>query len=270
MTTKNLSVDVDYLVQEYAAGRGCKQLAKELHVSVNLVLNRLKERGIRPDRLRIWRKHEAEIVRCYLQGESAKSLQDRLHVSRAVIVRKLKARGIYIRGRQEAEKLKWERMSEDKRQRQVHAAHLTRRGKGERSLEKMLVLRGISVTAQQPIGPYHCDLGACPVAVEVLCDDRYLHETRPRDRMLKRFHYFLDLGWFPLAVIFPITKFAANRIAAYIEHVRRHPASRRCYRVIWGTGELAASGSLKKDQLSFVLATDRRLYSKGRHGNSRR
>jgi hypothetical protein len=119
----------------------------------------------------------------------------------------------------------------------------------------MLQDRGIPTIAQQAIGPYNCDLGAYPVAVEVFGGGWHWYGDHVAI-VPKRFRYILDAGWHILAVkidaAFPLTSVTADYIAAYIQQARSDPSSRREYRVIRGAGETLASGSADDDQISIV------------------
>jgi very-short-patch-repair endonuclease len=125
----------------------------------------------------------------------------------------------------------------------------------EGTLERLLAERGIAIVPQCAIGPYNCDLGAYPVAVEIFGGHWHWHGYHLRVAE-KRLNYLLNAGWHVLAILvnktFPITDATAEYVAAYIESARGDPARRREYRVIRGAGELIAAGSVDDEKISIV------------------
>ena len=205
-----------------------------------------------------------DLVNRYLAGESEKALADSLGVSRTVIRRRLIETDTPIRGRSEAETLKWARMSETERARQVTAAHMASRGRTASTRERIriaatvetnwrshitpdedrllgwLEARGVDVVPQQQVHVYNCDLGTFPVAVEVF-GGNYHWMGRHKARLSERFRCFFDAGWHVLVVHVtanhPLSESAANHIVTYLESARRNPSARREYRMIRGESE---------------------------------
>jgi hypothetical protein len=234
-----------------------------------------------------------DLIERYASGESGLSVArsalargiggSTLSGARAALKRACLARGIHVRDKSEGETLKWSRMSPEGRANQVRAAHDAVRGvkhswqrqldharyiesrgiltESEAFLAELLAERGLTVVPQQAIGPYNCDLGASPVAVEVL--GGYFHLFGPRlTKYLKRTRYILDAGWHVLMLIddvrrFPIGPASADYVVAYVEDARRNPAALREYRVVRGAGKLVACGSAKDDDISFVMTLGR-------------
>lgn len=156
------------------------------------------------------------LVHLYIsEKRSVLHLSKELGIGRRVIQRMLKEAGVSIRGRSEAEVLKWSQMDETARKKQVGAAHIARRGqtdsltvKRKRALtnsrlttriypregkfaEALLKKHGIKTIPQFPVGPYNCDLATTPVAVEVQSYCRDVHLIR---RQGKRTHYLMNRG----------------------------------------------------------------------------
>jgi len=203
-----------------------------------------------------------QLIKDYLAGESVNALAKRLGVERIVIDRRLRERQVPIRGRAEAERLKWSTMTAAQRQRQTAAAHravrgvpqpletrmkkaqtLQRQGRlhaGEQLLLDMLTAHGVPVIPQEAIGPYNCDLGAAPIAVEIFGGYWHWH-GRHAARLPKRLDYICHAGWsivvVHLAHKWPLTDAAAAYITAYREAACCDPSLLGEYRVIRGTGE---------------------------------
>jgi hypothetical protein len=205
-----------------------------------------------------------DLVERYLAGESEKGLADSLGVSRTVIRRRLIETGTPIRGRSEAETVKWSRMSETQRADQTTAAHVAARGRKapieerrrvassvaanwgihitdeERRLFNWLQARGVEVVPQQRVHIYNCDLGAFPVAVEIFGGNFHWTGTH-KTRLPKRFRSFFDRGWHVLVVHitdhFRLSEAAADHIVAYVNQARRNPTMPREYRMIRGESE---------------------------------
>ena len=279
---KRLDVDVPYCVREYRSGRSAKELARELRISSQVIYRRLAEAGVTVRRHP--HRHSLpvqEMARAYVSGLSENALAERYGVDRNVVRRRLIEAGASIRGRSEAEALKWSRMSTAVRKRQVAAAHQAARGRrhtlaekmlrasvvqakglhrspSEDALGDMLRARGIETIAQQAIGPYNCDLGAAPVAVEVFGGEWHWN-GRHLLRTPRRFRYIMKAGWHLLIVHvtprrFPLTEATADYVAAYVKRMRRQPTARREYRVIRATGELEAAGGVDDEKIAIIPA----------------
>jgi hypothetical protein len=119
----------------------------------------------------------------------------------------------------------------------------------------MLEERGVSCIQQQAIGPYNCDLGAFPVAVEIFGGNWHFsgaHLARSEERT----RYLLNAGWHVLMVQatanHPIDAATADYIAVYVKEARRDLSVLREYRVIRGAGETIAGGSANDEHISIV------------------
>jgi hypothetical protein len=217
-----------------------------------------------------------DLVDRYVKGESIPILAEHFEVSRGVIERFLDSQGVARRNRSEARRNDWARMSAVQRSNQVAAAHNAVRGMvrgsedlrkkalakertgrmtpAERQLQLWLTDRGIATVPQQAIGPYNCDLGAFPVAVEVY-GGQWHTSGRAAARSEKRFRYILDEGWsveivWVDGIYYPLTETAADDVAAFYKLCQRSPAQRGQYRVVRGTGQLFAAGRTDLDQLT--------------------
>lgn len=219
------------------------------------------------------------IIDLYLSGISEKAVSDQLKINRRIVRRVLLANRVAVRGRSEAELLKWSKMDTDQRLRQVAAANDAARGR-KRSVEErskgalsrqanpvhnvssyehvlgeMLADRGVATVPQLAIGPYNCDLAADPVAVEVWGGKWHLGGDHAA-RTPERFRYIMDRGWNILAVLvydaFPLTPAVADYVATYVKKTRRFPSRVRQYRVIWGAGEFSTGGCANDDKITVV------------------
>lgn len=292
MTAKITTLDSDYLVREYLAGRNQWDLARELGVSQATIWDRLVKAGIRGYRNttkinanRIPLQME-EIIRLYLSGKSTIELGTLYGVSRDLIRKRLIEANVPIRGVADADRLQHAKRTPEENRCFTEAAHNATRGRkrpveerckqaitrekrisnaSQREIElaQQLTSRGIGLVPQMAVGPYNCDLAASPVAVEVWCGN--WHFSKPHmARTPERFHYFMDRGWSFLVVRYErgereLTDIGANYIASYIQQARSNPTARREYRVIWCTGEFISAGSLDDDDLTIVETLHGRL-----------
>jgi len=210
---------------------------------------------------------------------------------RSSVELRLREAGIALRSQSEAERLKWSRMAPDTRAAQLSAAHTAARGRkatlaertlrartvereqiqtteAERTLRGMLDERGIIAIPQKAVGPYNCDLGAFPVAVEIFGGDWHF-SGRHLARAPKRLRYLMDRGWSVLMVQiterYPLDAAVADYVANFIHAARGEPASRREYRVIRGAGETLAAGRSDDHEISIVPAL-RNMRDKGAGG----
>jgi transposase len=287
MAAKNMTVDRDEFVKLYLAGAKERHLAEQFGVSRIVIKQELQRRGLHRgldgQALFEWRQHTdltyADVARLYLSGDSEKQLADRCHVARSVIRRILLLQGVTPRDQSESEALKWSRMTDDVRDRQVAAAHaavlgstrsladlinralgIQRSGRmngNEQLMHDLLAERGVITIPQQAIGPYNGDLGAAPVSVEILGGQWHSAPCR-RDDIIRKTRYVLDAGWHVLMVVVdwqsPITPAQADYVVSYIEQARANPSATREYRMIRRTGEFVAGGSAKDNEISLVSA----------------
>lgn len=225
---KRIPLDIDYIVEEYLAGKSEYALANELGVSRNVIRTRLLEADIEP------RSHsEAGLVRAAQMTPAERMAQAAAAHEAAT-------------GRPKT----FEEQCLAALTRQHNRVGISR---NERRLAKMLSRRNIIVVPQEAIGPYNCDLGAYPIAVEVYGGNWHWHGHH-LERVPERFRYILNAGWHILVVAdtqsFPLTEDTADYVAAYIQAARSDPTLRREYRVVWGAGEFTTSGSLDDDEIS--------------------
>lgn len=218
-----------------------------------------------------------DLIRRYLAGESEQSLSIALNVSRPLIRRRLLSAGIRPRGSRAANKLRMGRLSAMQRANLTAAAHAAVRGThpdravmertaltrqrrcaGASRIEFQLGhhIRSLGLTPQLAVGPYNCDFGAFPIAVEVL--GGHWHTTgRRRAKYERKIRDLLSLGWSILLVVHdvqraPITPNTAQHVIAWTNGVRSNPTMRPEYRVIRGTGEFVASGGAQDDEITLI------------------
>lgn len=217
-----------------------------------------------------------DLVRKYLSGQSEYALAREYGVSRIPIRRILREQGITPRSYSAAGLIRASKMTPAERKAQASAAHLAATGRSktfaeqclaaqtrqengstisanERILAALLLERGLAVIHQQAIGPYNCDLGADPVAVEVFGGHWHWMGDHLSNTP-KRFHYLLNAGWhiltIPVTNSSPLTPAVADYIVTFVEQARRHPTTRREYRVVWRAGEFVTTGSLDDDHIT--------------------
>ena len=255
-------MDTQDLLNRYGLGESLESLMHRFGLSFYRLKAVLTDINA-PKRKRRGKKRivlPTEILSRYQSGESEKSLAIKFGVDRDVIRRHLLEAGIKPRGRSSAMYVRMERTSKAERERITAAAHKAnigrkrtfrerlngaignerrkaRLGKWEQEFAAMLRARGINAVVQQAVGPYNCDLGAFPIAVEITRGGQYWHSCRSR-HCAKRLRYFTDRGWSMVVVAIPAkgipTERCADHVATYIKKARRNPTFRRKHWVVRG------------------------------------
>ena len=227
----------------------------------------------------------------YVGGMSEFAVANKFDISRSVLTRVLNERGVERRNMKAAQAVRYSQTCPDARRAMTWAANIAARGRGhsleekakrartvmarklhtseaEFHLQAMLSARGIGSVMQEAIGPYNCDLGAFPVAVEVFGGGWHWH-GRHLLRTSERFRYILNAGWHVLVIKtskrIPLTETAADYITAFIQEARSNPAARREYRVIRGAGEVLAAGSADDDEITIIPTLTRGRNARGQY-----
>jgi hypothetical protein len=217
------------------------------------------------------------IVDNYLSGASENALAKELGVSRNVIRKRLLDNGIEPRTQSQAESLKWSQMTALQRKLQIQSAHLAARGPQSfehrcsiaRSVQKSAkqsplevvvqkdleprLLRPDLIVPQKAIGPYNCDLGVRPVAVEIFGGHWHWY-GKHLARTEKRIRYICNQSWALLMLVInarsPWTPNFADYAANFIEEARRNPSMLGGYWVVWRAGKFVTSGRGDDDKIS--------------------
>lgn len=275
MTAKVSRINTDDLIKKHLSGLSATQLARQ-HGVTQKVIVRLLGSEYRT-RSQLAAMHTDSIVARYTSGESCKSIADSFWFDRPTVIRILTDAGISVRGRSEAECVKWSRMTGEQRAAQVSSAHQSVRGmkRGldelckraqshessrvrdtafERHVIDSLSERGVTdIIPQKAIGPYNCDIAAGPVAVEVFSGYWHWH-GRHFARTEERFRYIMDAGYdiivMAISKSHPFTPAVADYFASEVQKARSNPPGVRQYRVIWGAGEFETGGRLDDDHFS--------------------
>ena len=203
-----------------------------------------------------------DLLRRYVAGDSENQLAKEAGVNRWTFRQRLIKAGIAPRNQSEAEAIKWDRMSPKQRRRQVRAAHDAARGRdvpfdelcyrakmregnmaynvsqSEVLLGQWMRKAGLPVLHNLAVGPYNCDIGTGPVAVEV-----WGGSWHPKPIDTKRTKYILDAGYSVLIVDldkdrFPLTRAVLKYVVALRDATSRNPSGRRQYWMVRGDGEL--------------------------------
>lgn len=198
-----------------------------------------------------------DLVQRYESGESVNALSQSLGVARNVISRRLRESGVPERGRSEAERFKWSRMTPDQRANQVREANQTVRGStrsdttaerlaatqcrrvgaGEQELIEFLRVLGVYADHQRPVSRYNLDLAVGNVAVEVHRTPQHPHSMA---RHRKRIEDLFSRGYVSLYVwLRPWelpTEETAKHVVTWLDLARRDPSTFGQYRVIRGDG----------------------------------
>jgi len=284
MTAKFTDAHDDDIIQRYLSGETPSKIAERYGISKDVIARILKENAtqMRPS---AWSPKVflpgLAVAEMYVTGKSVNAISKHYGCTRSTVVRVLKEAGIRLRGRSEAETVKWAQMKSASRRRQTEAAQEAVRGR-KRSFEtlcktaktretrqthksvtedilaSMLQRMGFAPVIQKAIGPYNCDLAVHPVAMEIFGGGWHWHGLHLR-RSEKRFRYILDRGWNILAVVispprWPLNSEVADYIGAYLEALSSHPPEICEYRMIRGAGELLASGRADDDHIAIIPA----------------
>jgi len=223
-----------------------------------------------------------DLIKRYSSGQSVNSLAAHYGTSRHSVTQYV--RGLpHYRGTTEANRITAANKSPEDHRRYAQAANAAvrgvpktfeaksraaraRQGNGlrindtERTLATWLTERGVPAVPQQAIGPYNCDIGADPIAIEI--QGGHWHASGAhRARFPNRTRYILDQGW--LLVFVWVTNYAplrpalADYLVTLFEQAHRDPALNGQYRVVWGTGQDCTRPGLNLNQLALVPPRDR-------------
>lgn len=223
-----------------------------------------------------------DLVKRYEAGESIKKLADSLGISREPLRKALVKAGVNVRGRSDAEKMKWSQIKADAGgvTRQIEAAWKARRGgvdtdatkkaraatryakrlhisPRETMLAAEMSARGLCFEQQFPVECYNIDIAmtADLIAVE-------LESFGPRPRLpgkyAKRLKYLLNRGWFVLIVVGhchrkPDYRRIADDIISITQAVRGNEAMRGHYAMIRSDGKGNAGSHSELDGIPRVL-----------------
>jgi very-short-patch-repair endonuclease len=234
--------------------------------------------------LRLVVSNEQDLVDRYVSGVSLKQLSDESGYGRNVLLARLRKHGVAVRGRSDAELLKWQSIKQDPAlvQRQVRAANNACRGrkrslaeriKGARTAARTYARLGNAevkildalvntvgdMNFQHAIGPYNVDgaFRADRVAVEVQLGN--LH--RPNSSVAgHRIEYVLNAGWAVLLIIAQNAKRDGFDLAslteqtrAFRDRVRRDPTCIGKYGMIGRDGQPMASFRDDLDKLPRIV-----------------
>lgn len=276
--------DADDVVKDYTVREMTPQEIGLKHgVSATPVIRLLRARGVAiRDRSAAHMgrplKPLSGVVERYRAGETMVDLAAAYSVSRQTIKARLVEAGEPLRDSSTVQQINASRRSPEENRRIVAAAHDAKRGRSnsmdalcraaatrerrgvgvspaETLFAGWLAERGVETIPQKAIGPFNCDLGADPVAVEVFGGN--WHATGHHARTFPdRANYLLDRGWHLLVVWNqtrdPISPFAADYAVTFIERARRDPPLVGEYRVIRGCGQEIARGEGQFDHLALV------------------
>lgn len=224
-----------------------------------------------------------DLIQEYVSGKSLKVLAHSNRVSRPALCRAFQKRGVNIRGRSEAERLKWADLKSDpiRAAAQYVAAHnavrgLTRPdseiiaravvasaskhkvGMFENEVAAGLRDRGMLVTQQAPVYRYNIDIAdtANRIAVEV----HSYHPGLPRMAQIRdRTEYLIRSGWNVLfvAINYPHRAFdcgaICDQLISVTKEICRNKSSQCCYGVIRGRGQPSAGRGYQLDNLPRIV-----------------
>ena len=205
------------------------------------------------------------LISRYLAGESLKQLSDETGIVRLTLTNHFRRAGVPIRGRHDAERLKWQTIRQHpngveqqlraawdasrgrivpmhtKRQRaQTNFINQSHIGLGETDLANEFSSRGWTGYQQFPVGPYNLDLAFSELCIAVEVFGRQIGKSR-RSAKPERIEYIADLEWLQLFVVDVFSVFVPAHIVDYmiplLEKRGRNEAICGQYGMVRGNGE---------------------------------
>lgn len=230
MTRKTDASLIDNFIELVRCGMSTTDTCSVVGISTTVGRRAVKKFGIKTpesiERERIDKLGE-QMVTMYQNGESENAVAKHFSISRNVVRRQLERFGVEPRTQSEAESLKWSKMTEEQRQRQVKAAHKVNKGiirsdeskiklakarerikydfligPGETELVQLLNDRGIDCVHQKAIKFYNVDIAVGNIAVELTKDRTRYSAFNPKE--IKRAKNLLECGFHTLAIQFDI------------------------------------------------------------------
>jgi hypothetical protein len=184
------------------------------------------------------------VIERYESGVSLNQLSKEVGIARITLTRRFESLGVNLRSQSDSERLKWSKMTETQRKRQVQKAHEASRGrlvstaekikraksaylnnfkKGRHELELIELLRdfGYDAVSQLNFGIYNLDISVhgLPIAIEIQTSN---HQLLRRPKHIQRTKYILGRKYFLIYVIIdqsknPLRLYAiANKIISYL------------------------------------------------------
>jgi len=277
---KKLSIDQNRLVRLYESGVSSTKLCEEFGISRSTVLNVVR-RSNGTVKVKHWVLVKYRAVALYQSGLSENQVAQTIGCSRTVVRCALTKSGVYVRSQSEAETLKWQQMSADKRKRQVQSAHQAVKDKPrsffkqisikqaktkeqtkskvgflEQEFALALELLGKKCLSQTAIDVYNADLTFGNTVIEIHANSSHPHNHTYYRRRIEN---ILKLGWNVLYIKCTgkiLIDRAAQKISLMIDLIESNQTACRHYGVIGGSGDLVASGCLDGDHLACVKAPD--------------
>lgn len=211
------------------------------------------------------------IISEYLSGKSVKALAADIGHSRQVVYRVLRNAGIATRNRSESMYVRMSQTSPEERQRLAAAAHEAKRGyvNSPETRHKMALARnkrvgvfeqefidaltnaGIETTPQQPFLAYNLDIGCGNVAVEIeVAHGTLIHSSKFRKRLVNCLEGGMSLIYVSIGKNRIVTDACYKQVVSLVQSCRRNPPEYCQYWMVRGTGEIYATGSLYRNQLT--------------------
>jgi hypothetical protein len=163
------------------------------------------------------------VIKRYYSGISLNQLSKEIGITRITLTRRFKSLGVNLRSQSDSERIKWSKMSEQQRKRQVQKAHESTRGrvvstsekvkraksayfnafkKGlhETEISEILNYLGYKSFIQKNFGIYNIDISVhgFPICIEIQSNN---HQSLRKPKNIKRIKYILNRKQFLLYVI---------------------------------------------------------------------
>jgi hypothetical protein len=217
---RRTDIDLDYIVNEYVAGKSVKALAEEIGIARSGIILRLKERGVN-----LRNRSESMFVR---MANTSPDERKRLAMSANIAKRGKPNTPEMLRKRALA------------RHRFI--------GMFEQEFIDAIAAAGIPVVPQEPFLGYNLDIGCGDIAVEIHTQTGSPLSGKHLKKLMECIHAGKNMiyVWInPQKIRFSNTCY--DKVVSLVESVRANPPERCKYWVIRGTGELYATGSFDGD-----------------------
>jgi hypothetical protein len=220
-----------------------------------------------------------DVIERYLAGESENSIAKSFSISRPKIRRLLRRGDVLIRDSLAANRLMMSKRTPEENRKNVQQAHMAVRGSvrtlsagckqaitrqhrggfdsvDEQTFFESLQVRNMFPIPQQAIGPYNCDIGLHPIAVEIFGGGWHWY-GKHLARLPERLNFLMDAGWTVIMIVVqkrrqPLTTAATNHVVEQFKIFSSDPTRTPEYQVVGGTGNLIARGSIQNNNIATV------------------
>ena len=251
MATNKLSSFSNDIFCKYRNGISASKLAKEYNVSTTTMTTFLKQNGLAQERKRGVSKEGMEdrkkAVELFNNGVHPSEILRQLNRSKSWFYTVAKSENLNLRGADHYTMSKATKiiLSQSKQQNAIMWP-------AEQAVYDMLIQNGLDVIPQYSIGIKNIDfvIPSCSIAIELFCRGT-LAAYSGSNYITDRIKELGNLGWHVYCLFSRDAKTVIadgiDDMLAWIDFIKRQPASRRQYRVFRRTSELLSCGCCDSD-----------------------